>query len=90
MPEISMRGGLKKIGEPKLGKASPAFPSGFCSAPRSLRQAVRSMDAPGPQDWAQVSDIFRDDSWTDEVQGVAWDESVKMSSRVKQTMAALT
>jgi hypothetical protein len=75
MTEISMRAGLKKIGEPKSGRAIPAFPSGFCSAPQSLRQAVRAMDAPASQDWSQVSDIFRDDSWTDEVQGVAWDGS---------------
>ena len=75
MTEISMRAGLKNIGEPKSGKAIPAFPSGFCSAPKSLRQAIQSMHAPTSQDWSQVSDIFRDDSWTDEVQGVAWDGS---------------
>jgi len=63
------------IGEPKPGKAIPAFPSQFCSAPRSLRQAIRAMDAPASQDWSQVSDIYRNDSWTEEVQGVAWDEA---------------
>jgi hypothetical protein len=73
MTEISMRAGLKKIGEPKSGKPIPAFPSGFYSAPKSLRQAIQSMYAPASQDWSQVSDIFRNDSWTDEVQGVAWD-----------------
>src|SRR5262245_15381086 len=33
------------------------------------------MDAPAADSWSQVADIFRDDDWTDEVQGVAWDGS---------------
>lgn len=33
------------------------------------------MDAPTSSSWSQVSDIFRDDFWTDEIQGVAWDGS---------------
>ena len=33
------------------------------------------MDAPAADSWSQVADRFRDDDWTDEVQGVAWDGS---------------
>lgn len=45
----------------------------FYSKPQSLREAILSMSAPTSQDWSQVSDIFLDENWTDEVQGVAWD-----------------
>jgi hypothetical protein len=44
----------------------------FASRPNSLRAAMRSMNAPSSSDWEQVSDIYRDDFWTDEIQGVAW------------------
>lgn len=72
---VSMRASLQKIGEPEPGKKIPPFPSGFHSAPKNLRAALRAMNAPTSQDWSQVSDIFRDDNWTDEVQGVTWDGS---------------
>jgi hypothetical protein len=75
MPILSLRTQLKKIGEPNEGKPVPAIPSGFYSAPQSLKAAMISMDAPLSEDWSQVSDIFHDEAWTDEVQGVDWDGS---------------
>jgi hypothetical protein len=69
---LSYRDKLTKIG---IGANVSVSYKDFYSKPESLRQAVRSMDAPPSQDWSQVSDIFRDDSLTDEVQGVAWDGS---------------
>jgi hypothetical protein len=61
----------------KIGIAASASVSylGFDSKPKSFRQAMASMSAPGSEAWSQVSDIFRDDDWTDEIQGVAWDGS---------------
>jgi hypothetical protein len=67
---VSYRTSLMKIGFTKSDFVSYM---GFASRPQSLRQAIRSMDAPTSKQWKQVSDIFRDDGWTDEVQGVAWD-----------------
>jgi hypothetical protein len=67
---ISYRQQLAKIG---IGYDEAVSYQAFYSRPRSLRQAIRSMDAPAGNSWKQVSDIFRDDFWTDEVQGVAWD-----------------
>src|SRR5262249_34705999 len=67
---ISYRENLAKIG---ISLDSSVSYRDFFSAPQSLRQAILSMDAPGSHDWHQVSDIFRDESWTDEVQGVAYD-----------------
>jgi hypothetical protein len=64
---LSYRDNLSKIGI----AAVPYEP--FYSKPQSLREAIRSMDAPASGDWSQLPDIFRDDYWTDEVQGVAWD-----------------
>jgi hypothetical protein len=72
MSMLSYRGQLTNIG---VGPHVSVSYKQFCSKPQSLRQAVQSMDAPASQDWSQVSDIFRNDSWTDEVQGVAWDGS---------------
>jgi len=67
---ISLREHLPKIG---ITPGTLVSYKSFISRPSSLRQAIRSMDA--PQNWQQVSDIFRDDFWTDEVQGVGWDGS---------------
>ncbi len=67
---ISLGEHLPKIG---IAKGTLVSYKNFSSRPPSLRQAIRSMDA--PQNWQQVSDIFRDDFWTDEVQGVGWDGS---------------
>jgi hypothetical protein len=69
---LSYRASLTKIGIPKTASVSYR---GFFSRPESLQEAIASMDAPTTQQWSQVSDIFRDDDWTDEVQGVAWDGS---------------
>lgn len=68
----SYRANLMKIGIPMT--ASVSYRS-FDSRPKSLRTAIASMEAPPGNQWSQVSDIFRDDDWTDEVQGVAWDGS---------------
>lgn len=65
---VSYPTGLAKIGVPKTASVSYR---GFDSRPLSLKQALASMDAPTSSSWSQVSDIFRDDSWTDEIQGVA-------------------
>src|SRR5262249_12042823 len=61
----------------KIGISKTDFVSyqKFFSKPASLRTAIAAMDAPGAQHWSQVSDIHRDEDWTDEVQGVAWDGS---------------
>lgn len=66
---ISYRDNLKKIG---IAPDATTKYSDFASKPQSLREAIQSMDAPPSQQWQQVSNIFRDDFWTDEVQGVAW------------------
>ena len=69
---LSYRDKLAEIG---IGAEATISYNEFYSKPQSLREAIRSMDAPTSHDWSQVSDIFRDDYWTDEVQGVAWDGS---------------
>jgi hypothetical protein len=66
---ISLKENLKKIGLPKGTIFS--YKNDFASRPNSLRQAIISMDA--PNNWVPTLDIHRDDYWTDEVQGVAWD-----------------
>ena len=67
---ISYRDSLTKIGIPRT---TPVSYRSFTSRPHSLRQAIASMDAPASGTWSQVSEIFRDDTWTDEVQGIGWD-----------------
>lgn len=69
MEKISYRKGLAKIG---IGSDTAVRYNQFHSKPQSLRQAIRAMDAPSSQKWLQRSDIFLDEDWTDEVQGVAW------------------
>jgi hypothetical protein len=69
---VSLRQQLAKIG---IAASDPFSYRAFYSRPASLRAAMTSMDAPASDDWHQVSDIFRDDFWTDEVQGVAWNGS---------------
>ncbi len=69
---LSYRENLTKIG---IGVEAVVSYSAFYSKPQSLREAIRSMNAPTSHDWSQLPDIFRDDYWTDEVQGVAWDGS---------------
>jgi hypothetical protein len=68
---LSYREHLGKIGVP--AGAPISYQRDFATRPRSLRDAIRAMLAPASPEWAQVSDIFRDHSWTDEVRGVAWD-----------------
>jgi len=65
---ISLQDNLKKIG---INPGTSVSYKSFFSRPASLREVIRSMDA--PKQWEQVSDISRDEYWTDEVQGVAWD-----------------
>jgi hypothetical protein len=67
---LSYRDGLEKIGAP-AGKAQ--FYLDFHSRPKSLRTAIKSMDFPASTDWSEPPDIYRDEAWTDEVQGVDWD-----------------
>lgn len=66
---ISYKESLAKIGI----TSGPVSYLSFYSRPKSLRQAIRSMDAPRREDWQQVSDIHIDENWTEECQGVAWD-----------------
>jgi hypothetical protein len=48
----------------------------FVFPPQSLRQVILSMQAPASGDWhLHEPEIYRDEYWTDEVQGVAWDGS---------------
>jgi hypothetical protein len=63
---LSYRENLTKMGI--TSSASVSYRD-FHSTPKCLRQAILSMQAPPSQGWSQVSDIFRDDFWTDEVQG---------------------
>jgi hypothetical protein len=61
---ISLRTNLKKIG---ITPPDPPFSyrSDFVSRPSSLREAIRSMDA--PENWQETSNIHCEDcSWTDE------------------------
>jgi hypothetical protein len=67
---LSYRENLARIG---IGFDSSVSYRDFYSVPQSLRQAIRSMDAPVSEDWHPMPDIFLDEYWTDEVQGVAWD-----------------
>ncbi len=69
---ISYREGLARIG---IQPTDTVAYRDFVSSPQSLRQAIQSMDAPASNEWNQVSDIFRDEYWTDEVQGVAYDNA---------------
>ncbi|MEI6706983.1 MAG: hypothetical protein WCK96_07585 [Methylococcales bacterium] len=73
---ISFREQLKKIGEPIQGQAVPAFPSGFYTAPKSLRAAMKAMDSPCPETWSIPSEgQFFNHDWTEECQGVTHDDS---------------
>ena len=69
---LSYRESLTKIG---ISRETTVSYQGFSSRPQSLRQAIRSMDAPAAagRSWQQVSDDHLDKYWTDEVQGVAFD-----------------
>lgn len=69
---LSYRDHLARIG---VGPGEAVSYLGFASRPKSLRAAMRSMHAPHASDFSQVSDIFEDEFWTDEVQGVAWNGS---------------
>jgi hypothetical protein len=66
---ISYREHLQKIG---IAPGEAVSYKEFYSRPRSLRRAIRSMNAPPSRQWDQVANVNRDDFWTDEVQGVAW------------------
>ncbi|HEY7034757.1 MAG TPA: hypothetical protein VH482_25685 [Thermomicrobiales bacterium] len=70
MSALSYRSSLKKIGVPA---GAPQSYLAFASRPKSLRAAIRSMDHPASSDWSEPPNIYRDEDWTDEVQGIAWD-----------------
>src|SRR5437879_3529938 len=67
---LSYRASLIKIG---ITPETPVSYQQFYSRPQSFRQALQSMDA--PLDWQQVSDIHIDEDWTEECQGVVWDDA---------------
>jgi hypothetical protein len=69
---LDYRSSLAGIG---ISTNTPVNYREFSSKPSSLRQTIASMSAPASAEWAQVADVFRDEYWTDEVQGVAWDGS---------------
>lgn len=65
----TLRDALERIG---IGRSKPfSMRADLQSFPPSLRQLIAATQNPGG--WRQVSDIARDQSWTDEVQGVAHD-----------------
>lgn len=69
---ISLKENLKKIGLPK--GTSFSYKTDFVSYPNSLRQAIRSMDAPKTSDWVENDNNKETKrAWTKECQGVAWD-----------------
>lgn len=69
-----MRSSLKQIGEPKGGKAIPAFRGGFHSAPGSLRKALRAMTSPKIESWTNTQTReFANEAWTEECQGLTSD-----------------
>jgi hypothetical protein len=71
---ISLRESLQKIGEPKPGKELPAFPSGFHSAPQSLRAALHAMQPPLIEAWRfGTENYFENLEWTEECQGLTSD-----------------
>ena len=69
---LSFRENLANIGiDPN---STVSYRHDFVAAPQSLRQAILSMQAPASGDWhLHEPEIHRDEYWTDEVQGVAWD-----------------
>jgi hypothetical protein len=70
---LSYRENLANIG---MGQQVTLSYNAFYSRPQSLRQAILSMQAPASIDWhLHEPEIHRDECWTDEVQGVAWDGS---------------
>ena len=74
MSAISMRASLQKIGEPRPGKPIPAFPSGFYSAPRSLRAALRATNLPQMEGWANThTREFDEGQWRNECNGLTTD-----------------
>jgi hypothetical protein len=71
---LSLRESLRKIGEPKPGKAIPAFRSGFHSAPESLKAAMHAMNPPLIEGWLSFHEgIFENLEWTEECQGITTD-----------------
>ena len=67
---LSYRDSLAQIG---IAPDKSVSYKDFYSKPLRLRQTILAMQAPSSEDWSQVSDIYLDEDWTDEVQGVAWD-----------------
>lgn len=74
MSVVTLRNQLKKIGEPKSTQAVIAFPSGFHSAPPSLKTAMHAMNSPQIEHWllSNVS-TFENLVWTEECQGLTSD-----------------
>ena len=71
---ISMRASLSLIGEPKPNQKIPAFPSGFHSAPRSLRAALRATASPQMGRWVNThTSEFDQGEWRNECQGLTTD-----------------
>jgi hypothetical protein len=65
---FSYRAGLATIG---VSAGASVSYRAFASRPPSLRQAIRSMAAPGG--WSQVDDLHLDEDWTQGCQGVVFD-----------------
>ncbi|MGH9989313.1 MAG: hypothetical protein ACREAS_02650, partial [Nitrososphaera sp.] len=74
MPQISLRENLSKIGEPKPGTTTIHIPSGFHTAPKSLKAMIHSMNSPKMESWAaKCEDHQADSRWTFECQGITTD-----------------
>ncbi|MCI5130045.1 MAG: hypothetical protein D3904_00645 [Candidatus Electrothrix sp. EH2] len=68
---ISLRANLAKIG---ITNDPVSFPSGFYSAPTSLRTAIRAMENPHPEKWWITYDPeYNNKDWTEEAQGLTHD-----------------
>ena len=68
----SLRGALAGIGEPGGDGTIPAYPSGFATTPRSLRQAMDAMGHPQPASWTLPVEANIDEDWTQNCQGAAF------------------
>lgn len=67
----SYRAALELIGEPRADGAIPSLPSGFATAPGSLRSAMNAMQDPRPALWTVRAEENVDEDWTQNCQGVA-------------------
>jgi hypothetical protein len=74
MSRVSLRENLDKIGELHSDKPSIHIPSGFHSAPKSLKATIKAMNSPRMESWAfGTEDKLYGHEWTEECQGITTD-----------------